>query len=86
MHARVCLCGTCVHACVYTFTVSLFHSRLETRYLQRILNYMHNWKRQRVKMHVLQQHLDVIRGHTIGFSLEQMNTLHIETKESQFIN
>ena len=37
----------------------------------------------RVKIHALQQHLDVIRGHTIGFILEQMNTLHIETKESQ---
>ena len=28
----------------------------------------------RVKIHALQQHLDVIRGHTIGFILEQMNT------------
>ena len=37
----------------------------------------------RVKIHTLQQHLEVIRGHTIGFILEQMNTLHIETKESQ---
>jgi len=37
----------------------------------------------KVKIHALQQHLDVIRGHTIGFILEQMNTLHIETKESQ---
>ena len=37
----------------------------------------------KVKIHALQQHLEVIRGHTIGFILEQMNTLHIETKESQ---
>jgi len=27
--------------------------------------------------HTLQQYLDVIRGHTIGFILEQLNTLHI---------
>ena len=37
----------------------------------------------KVRIHVLQQHLETIRGHTIGFILEQMNTLHIETKESQ---
>ena len=37
----------------------------------------------KIKIHALQQHLEVIRGHTIGFTLEQMNTLHIETKESQ---
>ena len=37
----------------------------------------------KVKIHALQQYLEVIRGHTIGFILEQMNTLHIETKESQ---
>ena len=37
----------------------------------------------KVKIHALQQHVKVIRGHTIGFILEQMNTLHIETKESQ---
>ena len=37
----------------------------------------------KVRIHALQQHLETIRGHTIGFILEQMNTLHIETKESQ---
>ena len=37
----------------------------------------------KVRVHALQQHLEVIRGHTIGFILEQMNTLRVETKESQ---
>ena len=41
----------------------------------------------KVKIHTLLQHFDVIRGHTFGFILEQMNALHIEalhieTKES----
>ena len=57
----VCVCAcvcvvwvrTCVCVCVeflYTlilFDLSLFNSRLEIHYLQRMLNYMHNWKRQR---------------------------------------
>jgi len=37
----------------------------------------------KVKIHTLQQHLEVIRGHIIVFILEQMSTLHIKTKESQ---
>ena len=32
----------------------------------------------KIKIHALQQHLEVIRSHTIGFILEQMNTPHIE--------
>ena len=36
-----------------------------------------------VKIYTLQQHVEVIRGDTVGFILEQMNTLHIETKEFQ---
>ena len=63
-----------VYVCDF-FTLSLFHSRLETHYLQRMLNYMHKLEEAKVKIHSLQQHLDVT------LLLEQMNTLHIEMKE-----
>ena len=58
--------------------------RRGTHYLLKMLNYVREQLQEaKVKIHALQQHLEVIRGHTIGFILEQMNTLHIETKESQ---
>ena len=63
----------------------LFHSGKE-HHIQKMLIYIREqlWE-ARVKIHSLHQHLEVIKGHSIGF-IEQMNTLQniIETKKLHY--
>ena len=91
--ALVCVCAcacTCVCVCTYMYAHITFVYPIAIFKVCAILfrqgynaDLCEQLREARVKIHALQQHLEVIRGHTIGFILEQMNTLHIKTKESQ---
>ena len=77
VRAYVRACVVSMWMCVCTFLHSLtipFQAR-DTLSVENVELHA-QLEEAKVKIHALQQHLDVIRDHTIGFILEQMNTLH----------
>ena len=74
----VCVC-VCINFCKF-LRVFYFIQARETLSAEND-NLREQLREAKIKINALQQHLEVIRGHTIGFILEQMNTLHIETIE-----
>ena len=84
---RVCVC-VCIHVCSINYckflSVIYFIQARDTLSAENA-DLREQLREAKIKIHTLQQHLEVIRGHTIGFILEQMNTLRISTLINSFM-